>query len=129
MFGENIEEETVKLHLVSNELSRLEEEIMRTKISIDTSQFASQYSLQKLVTIEKRMTMAREAAKARTEYLSSQETVPDPASQAFLSSSVPPGWQRGLTENMIPFFCHHDSESTQWDHPGMVTTVLYRSSD
>ena len=121
MFSENVDEETIKLHLVSNELSRLEEEIMRTKISIDTSQ----YSLQKLVTIEKRMTIAREAAKARTEYLSSQETVPDPASQVFLSSSVPQGWQRGLTENMIPFFCHHDSESTQWDHPGQTFSQFY----
>ena len=29
----------------------------------------------------------------------------------------PKGWERGRTEENIPYYMNHAEESTQWDHP------------
>lgn len=30
---------------------------------------------------------------------------------------LPVGWERGLTEEKIPYFMNHSDEKTQWNHP------------
>eukprot|EP00096_Caligus_rogercresseyi_P014830 TRINITY_DN7315_c1_g1_i5.p1 TRINITY_DN7315_c1_g1~~TRINITY_DN7315_c1_g1_i5.p1 ORF type:complete len:918 (-),score=336.90 TRINITY_DN7315_c1_g1_i5:467-3220(-) len=32
-------------------------------------------------------------------------------------SDLPPGWERGFTEDCIPYFLNHEKASTTWDHP------------
>ena len=120
---ETLEAESLAIELMSNELRRLEEDLIKSKIATDASQSVSQPSMQKLVTIERRLTAAKEAVTTRKDQLKSLDIVPDPASQHFLMSAVPEGWERGLTEDMVPFFSCHDTETTQWDHPEFVTML------
>jgi len=120
---ESLESEMYALELVSNEVKRLEEDVLKSKIALDSSQSLSQPSMQKFATIERRLTTAQESVMTRKEQLKSLDVVPDPASQNFLASSVPEGWDRGLTEDMVPFFSCHQSETTQWDHPEFVAML------
>ena len=76
-----------------------------------------------MVTIERRLTDLQEAARSRREQLAGLEVVPDPASQQFLSSSVPGGWERCLPQDCVPYFTCHESKTTQWDHPEFVTLM------
>lgn len=50
------------------------------------------------------------------------------------NSVLPPGWERGLTQEKIPYFMDHNHEITHWDHPmfsdlmkslGEINTVKY----
>ena len=34
-----------------------------------------------------------------------------------LDAPLPKGWERGKTEENIPYYMNHAEESTQWDHP------------
>lgn len=34
-----------------------------------------------------------------------------------LDAPLPKGWERGRTEENIPYYMNHAEESTQWDHP------------
>ena len=34
-----------------------------------------------------------------------------------LDGPLPKGWERGKTEENIPYYMNHAEESTQWDHP------------
>ena len=34
-----------------------------------------------------------------------------------LEAPLPKGWERGKTEENIPYYMNHAEESTQWDHP------------
>ena len=120
---EALEAESLALELMTHDLRRLEEEVLKSKIATDSSQTASTTSMQKLVTIERRLTAAKEAVAARRENLRSLDVEPDPASQNFLAASVPEGWERGLTEDAVPFFSCHENETTQWDHPDFVAML------
>lgn len=33
------------------------------------------------------------------------------------------GWERGKTEKGVPYYIHHKSEQTQWDHPLLVSAM------
>ncbi|CAB4069402.1 unnamed protein product [Lepeophtheirus salmonis] len=33
------------------------------------------------------------------------------------SEDLPPGWERGFTEDHIPYFLNHEDAKTTWDHP------------
>ncbi|XP_075869628.1 utrophin isoform X3 [Nelusetta ayraudi] len=48
-----------------------------------------------------------------------------PASQHFLSTSVELPWQRAVSQNKVPYYINHQSQTTCWDHPKM--TELYQS--
>lgn len=37
-----------------------------------------------------------------------------------LEGNVLEGWERGRTENGIPYYINHKEEATQWDHPEMT---------
>ena len=78
---EALEAESLALELMTHDLRRLEEEVLKSKIATDSSQTASTTSMQKLVTIERRLTAAKEAVAARREHLRSLDVEPDPASQ------------------------------------------------
>jgi hypothetical protein len=38
------------------------------------------------------------------------------------NASLPKGWERGNTEENIPYYLNHADESTQWDHPKYTGT-------
>ncbi|XP_049613877.1 utrophin isoform X8 [Syngnathus scovelli] len=48
-----------------------------------------------------------------------------PSSQHFLSTSVQLPWQRAVSENKVPYYINHQTQTTCWDHPKM--TELYQS--
>ncbi|XP_030260150.1 dystrophin isoform X6 [Sparus aurata] len=48
-----------------------------------------------------------------------------PSSQHFLSTSVQLPWQRAVSQNKVPYYINHHSQTTCWDHPKM--TELYQS--
>uniref|UniRef100_A0A672PMT6 Utrophin n=1 Tax=Sinocyclocheilus grahami TaxID=75366 RepID=A0A672PMT6_SINGR len=48
-----------------------------------------------------------------------------PSSQHFLSTSVQLPWQRAVSQNKVPYYINHQSQTTCWDHPKM--TELYHS--
>jgi len=120
---DTIEGEREDLSLAMSALHQLEEEVMQTKLISDSTTMVSHAAHQKLVTIERRLTELQEAARMRRDQLAGLEIVPDPASQQFLAGSVPEGWERCLTQDCVPYFSCHDSESTQWDHPEFVTLM------
>jgi len=120
---DTVEGEREELDLAMSALHQLEEEVMQTKLVSDSAPAVSHAAHQKLVTIERRLTDLQEAARSRREQLAGLEVVPDPASQQFLSSSVPGGWERCLTQDCVPYFTCHESETTQWDHPEFVTLM------
>ncbi|XP_060750696.1 utrophin-like isoform X3 [Tachysurus vachellii] len=48
-----------------------------------------------------------------------------PSSQHFLSTSVQMPWQRAVSQNKVPYYINHQTQTTCWDHPKM--TELYHS--
>uniref|UniRef100_A0A3Q3N7H7 Utrophin n=1 Tax=Mastacembelus armatus TaxID=205130 RepID=A0A3Q3N7H7_9TELE len=48
-----------------------------------------------------------------------------PSSQHFLSTSVQLPWQRAVSQNKVPYYINHETQTTCWDHPKM--TELYHS--
>ncbi|XP_056437387.1 utrophin-like isoform X1 [Gadus chalcogrammus] len=48
-----------------------------------------------------------------------------PSSQHFLSTSVELPWQRAVSQNKVPYYINHQTQTTCWDHPKM--TELYHS--
>ncbi|XP_037397389.1 utrophin isoform X2 [Pygocentrus nattereri] len=48
-----------------------------------------------------------------------------PSSQHFLSTSVQLPWQRAVSQNKVPYYINHQTQTTCWDHPKM--TELYHS--
>ncbi|KAM4633849.1 utrophin isoform 3-T3 [Polymixia lowei] len=48
-----------------------------------------------------------------------------PSSQHFLSTSVQLPWQRAVSQNKVPYYINHHTQTTCWDHPKM--TELYQS--
>ncbi|KAG7266999.1 hypothetical protein CRUP_000724, partial [Coryphaenoides rupestris] len=48
-----------------------------------------------------------------------------PSSQHFLSTSVQQPWQRAVSQNKVPYYINHQTQTTCWDHPKM--TELYHS--
>ncbi|XP_040455463.1 utrophin isoform X4 [Falco naumanni] len=48
-----------------------------------------------------------------------------PASQHFLSTSVQFPWQRSVSQNKVPYYINHETQTTCWDHPKM--TDLFQS--
>ncbi|XP_030578313.1 utrophin isoform X2 [Archocentrus centrarchus] len=48
-----------------------------------------------------------------------------PSSQHFLSTSVQLPWQRAVSQNKVPYYINHETQTTCWDHPKM--TELYQS--
>uniref|UniRef100_A0A8C9RYM4 Utrophin n=1 Tax=Scleropages formosus TaxID=113540 RepID=A0A8C9RYM4_SCLFO len=48
-----------------------------------------------------------------------------PSSQHFLSTSVQLPWQRAVSQNKVPYYINHQTQTTCWDHPKM--TELFHS--
>ncbi|KAJ8355723.1 hypothetical protein SKAU_G00185170 [Synaphobranchus kaupii] len=48
-----------------------------------------------------------------------------PSSQHFLSTSVQQPWQRAVSQNKVPYYINHQTQTTCWDHPKM--TELFQS--
>ncbi|XP_048842550.1 utrophin isoform X1 [Brienomyrus brachyistius] len=47
-----------------------------------------------------------------------------PASQHFLSTSVQLPWQRAVSQNKVPYYINHQTQTTCWDHPKMTELFL-----
>lgn len=45
--------------------------------------------------------------------------------QEFLAGSVQYPWARAISTNKVPYYINHQSETTHWDHPEMVS--LFKS--
>ncbi|KAI1897629.1 hypothetical protein AGOR_G00085230 [Albula goreensis] len=43
-----------------------------------------------------------------------------PSSQHFLSTSVQLPWQRAVSQNKVPYYINHQTQTTCWDHPKMT---------
>lgn len=43
-----------------------------------------------------------------------------PANQDFLSVAVHYPWARAISQNKVPYYINHQTETTHWDHPDMV---------
>jgi hypothetical protein len=43
-----------------------------------------------------------------------------PTTQDFLSVSVHYPWARAISQNKVPYYINHQTETTHWDHPDMV---------
>jgi len=48
-----------------------------------------------------------------------------PNTQDFLSVAVPQPWSRSISNNGVPYYINHQTETTHWDHPEMVN--LFKS--
>ena len=46
-----------------------------------------------------------------------QSTTSAAAAGRSLEAPLPKGWERGSTEENIPYYMNHAEETTQWDHP------------
>jgi hypothetical protein len=96
-------------------LQALETQVMDIKLEMESS---PQLVLTgRLQSVEQRLTGLKEAAAARREQLTGLVVRQDPGNQEFLRDSVPEGWDRCLTEEQVPYFSCHATESTSWDHP------------
>ena len=43
-----------------------------------------------------------------------------PTSQDFLAVAVHYPWARAISQNKVPYYINHQTETTHWDHPDMV---------
>ena len=43
-----------------------------------------------------------------------------PTNQDFLSVAVHYPWARAISQNKVPYYINHQTETTHWDHPDMV---------
>ena len=43
-----------------------------------------------------------------------------PTNQDFLSVAVHYPWARATSQNKVPYYINHQTETTHWDHPDMV---------
>ena len=96
-------------------LNHVEELVLAAKMQSDSRPHINVGD--KLATLEKRLTALKESAVHRREQLSSLVVQVDPGNQEFLKEAVPAGWERCLTEENIPYYSHHEQETTAWDHP------------
>jgi len=117
-----VQSELEVLDSTVSDLHRLEELVMEVKVSTDQVNVSGSVT-QQLSAIERRLTGVQEKASARREFLSGLAVQPNPGNQQFLEASLPPGWDRMLTEDDVPYFSSHQTETTQWDHPEFVSLV------
>ena len=55
----------------------------------------------------------------------------DPQANVAFNEVLPDGWERGLTDENIPYYLNHEDETTQWDHPQyteLMATLLDMNS-
>ena len=117
-----VQSEMEVLDATVTDLHRLEELVMEVKVTTDQSNVSSSVT-QQLSALEKRLTEVQEKALARRQLLSGLSVQPNPGNQEFLTASLPPGWDRMLTPDDVPYFSSHETETTQWDHPEFVSLV------
>ena len=99
-------------------LKSVEELVLAAKVSAEKNSCLDVND--RLAGVEQRLTALKEAAVGRREQLSGLVVQPDPANQQFLRESVPDGWERCLTSDNVPYYSHHEGETTSWDHPAFV---------
>ena len=115
---DNIEDESLRLNSLIQDLDHLQEEVLEVKMMIDTSHCNSLVS--HINNVDQQLTDLRQVLMIREERLKTMTVVSDPGDQSFLGSAVPRGWERGLTQDNVPFFMSDESQETQWDHPEYV---------
>ncbi|XP_035377237.1 utrophin-like isoform X3 [Electrophorus electricus] len=78
-----------------------------------------------LDTLNTRLSVLQEAVEERLKLLQEAHRDFGPSSQHFLSTSVQLPWQRAVSQNKVPYYINHQTQTTCWDHPKM--TELYHS--
>ncbi|XP_041832153.1 utrophin isoform X2 [Melanotaenia boesemani] len=92
-----------------------------TPLDIQLSSTASR----QLDQLNMRWKMLQVAVEDRLKLLQEAHRDFGPSSQHFLSTSVQLPWQRAVSQNKVPYYINHQTQTTCWDHPKM--TELYQS--
>ncbi|XP_043080762.1 utrophin-like isoform X1 [Puntigrus tetrazona] len=85
----------------------------------------SSISSRQLDNLNMRWKLLQAAVEDRLKLLQEAHRDFGPSSQHFLSTSVQLPWQRAVSQNKVPYYINHQSQTTCWDHPKM--TELYHS--
>ncbi|XP_076840282.1 LOW QUALITY PROTEIN: utrophin [Brachyhypopomus gauderio] len=78
-----------------------------------------------LDTLNTRISVLEAAIEERLKLLQEAHRDFGPSSQHFLSTSVQLPWQRAVSQNKVPYYINHQTQTTCWDHPKM--SELYHS--
>ncbi|KAI5096115.1 utrophin [Silurus meridionalis] len=112
-----------------DEVSPLKHEVMNVNVlaseltPLDV-QLSSTTSRQ-LDNLNTRWNLLQSATEERLKLLQEAHRDFGPSSQHFLSTSVQMPWQRAVSQNKVPYYINHQTQTTCWDHPKM--TELYHS--
>ncbi|KAM9420381.1 utrophin-like isoform 3-T3 [Salvelinus alpinus] len=82
-------------------------------------QLSSSYSRQ-LDDLNMRWKLLQVAIEERLKLLQEAHRDFGPSSQHFLSTSVQLPWQRAVSQNKVPYYINHQTQTTCWDHPKMT---------
>uniref|UniRef100_A0A8C7I0D6 Utrophin n=1 Tax=Oncorhynchus kisutch TaxID=8019 RepID=A0A8C7I0D6_ONCKI len=85
----------------------------------------SSISSRQLDNLNMRWKLLQVAVEERLKHLQEAHRDFGPSSQHFLSTSVQLPWQRAVSQNKVPYYINHQTQTTCWDHPKM--TELYQS--
>uniref|UniRef100_A0A8C7QRZ1 Utrophin n=1 Tax=Oncorhynchus mykiss TaxID=8022 RepID=A0A8C7QRZ1_ONCMY len=85
----------------------------------------SSISSRQLDNLNMRWKLLQVAVEERLKLLQEAHRDFGPSSQHFLSTSVQLPWQRAVSQNKVPYYINHQTQTTCWDHPKM--TELYQS--
>ncbi|XP_043096167.1 dystrophin-like [Puntigrus tetrazona] len=85
----------------------------------------SSISSRQLDNLNMRWKLLQAAVEDRLKLLQEAHRDFGPSSQHFLSTSVQLPWQRAVSQNKVPYYINHQTQTTCWDHPKMAE--LYQS--
>ncbi|XP_058266375.1 utrophin isoform X2 [Hemibagrus wyckioides] len=107
-----LKQEVVAVNVLASELAPLD-----VQLSSTTSR--------QLDNLNTRWNLLQAAIEERLKLLQEAHRDFGPSSQHFLSTSVQMPWQRAVSQNKVPYYINHQTQTTCWDHPKM--TELYHS--
>ncbi|XP_062871249.1 utrophin-like isoform X3 [Trichomycterus rosablanca] len=107
-----LKQEVLMVNALASELAPLE-----VQLSSSTSR--------QLDNLDTRWNLLQAAIEERLKLLQEAHRDFGPSSQHFLSTSVQLPWQRAVSQNKVPYYINHQTQTTCWDHPKM--TELYHS--
>ncbi|XP_060793676.1 utrophin isoform X3 [Neoarius graeffei] len=107
-----LKQEVLTVNVLASELAPLDVQLSSTT-SRQLDNLNTRWNLLQ-VAIEERLKLLQEAHRDF-----------GPSSQHFLSTSVQMPWQRAVSQNKVPYYINHQTQTTCWDHPKM--TELYHS--
>ncbi|XP_053338740.1 utrophin-like isoform X2 [Clarias gariepinus] len=107
-----LKQEVIAVNVLASELAPLD-----VQLSSTTSR--------QLDNLNTRWNVLQAAIEERLKHLQEAHRDFGPSSQHFLSTSVQMPWQRAVSQNKVPYYINHQTQTTCWDHPKM--SELYHS--